>query len=79
MQLLHWMISSTTGISWERGGATRPRPGITGFMGSVLVISPRLGSESGVENGREYTASKTAGGGKAVTQYTCIKKFSSIS
>lgn len=70
MQLLQWMISLTTGTSWVKGGGARPRPGITGFMGSMLVISLRPGSKSGVENGGGYTASKTAGGGKAVTHST---------
>lgn len=47
MQLLQWMISLTTGTSWESGAGTMPRPGIKGFIGVIPVIIPRLGSKSG--------------------------------
>lgn len=67
VQLLQWMISLTTGMSWERGGGARPRPGIMGFMGVMPDISLRLGSKSGVRT-KKHIVSNTAAAGKAVTQ-----------
>ena len=52
VQLLQWMISLTTGRSWETGAGTIPRPGIMGFMGVIPAIMPRLGSKS---EGEEVT------------------------
>lgn len=47
VQLLQWIISLTSGTSWESGAGTIPRPGIMGFRGVIPAIIPRLGSKSG--------------------------------
>lgn len=47
VQLLQWMISLTSGTSWERGAGTILRPGIIGFKGVIPAIMPRFGSKSG--------------------------------